>query len=147
MSNVVQFGAKPPEDDEPKVWTCAHCGCQNFFLYSNGDTECSLCHHIGSDATGGWLENLNQDPEFNEDIVPRLNTPHGTADFAKAAVMKGVDADTVAIAVIWPSGRIRFWSIFDETDSPERQAWLRQALQTSADLAFGVKSDPGDLPE
>lgn len=144
MSNVVQFGA-PKED--PKVWTCAGCGCQNFFLYSDGTTECSLCHHVGDDATGGWLENLRKDPDFDEDIVPRLNTPHGTADFAKAAVMKSVDADSVAIAVLWPNGKIRLWSIFDQTDTPERQAWFRRALQTCADLVFGVVSDPGDLPD
>jgi hypothetical protein len=149
MSNVVQFGKKPeePEDSNPTVWTCGSCGCQNFFLYSDGSTECSLCGSIDTNQRGGWLEQLEPDPEFDEDTQPRENVAHGTEDFARAAVVKAIDKEAVAIVVLWPTGRIKLWSVFDRSDSEERKGWLRRTLDVAASLALGERSDTNDLPD
>jgi hypothetical protein len=146
MTNVVQFG-KTPEEPNDEVWTCAHCGSQNFFLYRDGRTECSLCHGMGDDAEGGWLENLNEADDFDKDIAPRQNVDHGTVDFARAAVVKSIDEHTVAVAVLWPTGRIKMRSVFSEADAPERKSWLKTTLAAAAGLALGERADTGDLPE
>lgn len=146
MTNIVQFG-KPKEEEEPKVWTCGRCGCQHFFLYSDGSTECSLCGSLDEVQRGGWLEQLKPDPEFDPDTQPRENVSHGVAELAKQAVLKSVDGDEVAIAVFWPTGRIRLWSVFDRHDTDERKGWLRRTFAAAVSLALGEKSDTDDLPE
>ena len=145
MTNVVQFG-KTPEEPNDEVWTCAHCGSQNFFLYSDGTTECSLCSFIGDDA-GGWLDNLSTAKDFDEDITPRQNVNHGVEDFAKQAIVRSLDGEEVAIAVLWPTGRLKLWSIFSNDDTPERKDWLRKMFSAAAGLALGEREDTSDLPE
>lgn len=149
MTNVVPFGktSEKPEDSDPTVWTCGGCGCQNFFLYSDGSTECSLCGSIDASQRGGWLEQLEPDPEFDEDTQPRENTSHGTEDFARAAVMKAVDKDAVAVVVLWPTGRVKLWSVFDRKDSEERKSWLRRTLDVAASPALGDRADTSSLPD
>lgn len=142
--NIVQL--KPKQD--PRVWVCGHCGCQNFLLYEDGTTECALCRFKDAEQRGGWAEHTKPDPDFDPgSLVPRYDTDHGTADLAKAVILKSVDADAVGVVVVWPNGKIRLWSVFSVADTPERQGWFRRILQTAADVAFGVASDPGNLPE
>lgn len=144
MSNVTPL--RPVA--EPRVWCCGHCGSQHFRLFEDGSTECALCEFVDTDQRGGWAEHAKPDPDFDDSKPTRLVTPHGTADFAKASILRSVDADAVALVVLWPDGRTKVWSIFDNKDSPERQAWLRNGLQIAADLALGAPpKEIGDLPE
>jgi len=144
MTNVVTL--HPKEDEEPQVWTCGNCGSQDFMLYSDGSTECSMCESRDDSVRGGWVERLEPDPEFDEDITPRQLVHHSTPSFARNAVMRGVDDDACAVVVIWPTGRVKAWSIFDQHDSDERKAWYYAQLRVAGSLAFGVKDDAGVLP-
>lgn len=142
MADVISL--RPTElPAEPRVWVCGHCGSQHFMLFEDGSTECALCDFVDAEQRGGWARQVKPDPDFDENMPTRLVTPHGTADFVRASVLKSVDDSTVAVVVLWPNGKIKTWSSLSKHDSPERQAWLREALQCAADLALGAP--PTDL--
>lgn len=68
---VVSFPAKP-DKPKPRVWVC-NCGCQNFWLYEDGQIECVECGTFHHSETGTWLiANLEAPVKF------RVRQPDGT---------------------------------------------------------------------
>ena len=136
------------EKPDPRVWTCAFCSCRTFYLYEDDSTECAMCGYHDPNPEGQWKERLRPDPTLDPNVVTRDIVPFGVASLARASVVKSIDDEAVAVAVLWPSGRIRLWSVFDHNDSPKRKSWLRKMLGITAGLALGDKSrDAGDLPD
>lgn len=149
MADIVQLHptTKP---EAPGVWTCSGCGSQTFYLFEDGTTACALCGFIGSGAneSGGWLENLRPDPNMDPEIMPRARTDHGSADLARAAVLRdGRDPGAVAVVIIWPSGRLRVWLGLGGKAQGSEHGWFKDTLTAAADLAFGVRHDTGPAPE
>jgi len=44
---------RPKEKSKPKVWQC-DCGCENFWLYEDGQIECAECNTFHHSQTGNW---------------------------------------------------------------------------------------------
>jgi len=44
---------KKPEKPAPRVYQC-QCGCENFWLYDDGQIECAECNTFHPDMTGYW---------------------------------------------------------------------------------------------
>lgn len=123
----------PPDDI--LVFVCGNCGSRNFELYQDGQTECALCGRIGE--PGHWHERVKiadgEGPEYTREIVN-----HGSAEFAKASVMKSAkDADVCAVVVVYSSGRVRAWSDVDRNSDDDRKSWVRRVLTTAANLING----------
>lgn len=146
-AKIVQLKPVQSEpEQEPRIWTCAHCGCQHFMLYEDGSTECALCEYRGGDA-GGWIEQLSEVEDFDPNIPLRTNVPHGTADLARASVLKSVNEEAIAVAIVWPDGQIKLWAGFDNETTPEQREWFHRVMQVAAGLAFGEKAtETGEMP-
>ena len=41
------------ERAQPKVYVC-DCGCENFWLYQDGQVECAACNAFHDGMTGYW---------------------------------------------------------------------------------------------
>ena len=149
MSDVVQFpgAAKAAPEAKDRIWTCALCGCQTFYLYEDGHTECGICGHHGYDASGGWAEQVKPSADFNNEMPKRANAPYGTADLARAAVLKAVDDQACALTVIWPTGRIKVWSVFNHRTNQDQKDWLHIAMRNAASLALGEPDSLDEMPE
>lgn len=118
----------PPED---RIWTCAHCRNQSFFLYEDHTTECALCGFRDHDTPGHWRLRVVPDEHPNAPVTEIVR--YGAEDIAKARVIASAkDPEVTDIVVLFSGGAIRCWG--DGAETIAKQAWLRERLDDAYKL-------------
>lgn len=135
------FGRKPDEpDSEPRIWTCV-CGCQDFELYEDNSTRCSLCGTVG---LGHLFEIAQSDGEPPSAIRTSVN--HGSIDLAKKSVLRDADdGDTMILMIARRDGVVRLWTKSDELTTDEQKRWIRSRFDAAASLAVGEPREFKDM--
>lgn len=129
-AQIVRLSEKPD-----RIWVCAHCGCVHFELHEDGTTECASCSFRGE--PGHWHENVTE-ATTPEPPGLRQNVSHGTADFAKASILKHAkDADCVALVVLKKDGTIKAWGDVDKDPTDNQRRWIHESMAISATLLLG----------
>ena len=128
---VVPF---PPQEE--KVWQCAQCGCQTFFLHVNGQTECACCHHFGDGHDGQWSA-------WDGSVIKEGLRAHSTtkmpshASEALGFVLKRATVDNaVAVIVMAKDGRTTVWG--DNFATRSARGWLRRRLEDARRLLLEI---------
>lgn len=127
---------RPPAPKEDRIWTCAHCRNQTFFLYEDHTTECALCGFRDHDSPGHWR--TRPVPDEHPDTPPTSITYLGAADLAKARVIASAkDPNVSDVVILFSDGEIRCWGNGAETT--DEQAWLREHLDDAYKLLTHYK--------
>jgi hypothetical protein len=133
MSNIIDFQKR-----ERLIWTCGHCGCSTFYLYSDETTECAGCGHASEG--GEWVTPLAEEkksPEKNN--AGSINSiAIGSVEFAKRRVLKKINDNSGELAFVaswFEDGGMTSWS---GAQTDEQKDWVVRRLQELA-KAIDVK--------
>lgn len=129
MADIVELRPKAEE----LVWTCGHCKCVTFRLFSTGEVECANC--MKRDCGCHWRRQL---PEPDGQVVlddtadTKVVSFGGTPAMALREMMRKVDVDRLqALIAIETNSRVRTWG---GINSVEQIDWLDNCLANASEL-------------
>lgn len=135
-AEIVQLRTPGTIEPEPRIWTCAHCSCQTFYLYDDDTVECALCNTRDASG-GGWLAQLPPDADLDPGTPVRTRTASGAVDFQRIAMAKKIEqGDGVSAAlIVEPDGSIQLWKF--DCERPQDTEWLENVFMSAAGLVSG----------